>query len=338
MAKSRVVRFGREGGPEVLEIAVVDVPAPQPDEVRIRIEAFGLNRAEAMYRGGFYFERAERFPAIIGYEAAGTIESVGSNVTGLSVGDQVSTLAAFSMRDYGVHAELANVPAHAAVRRPDGQDAVTGAAIWTAGATAYGGLVEVARIRAGDAVLLTAPTGSVGLTAIQIANRLGATSIAVTRNPNKRDALLRAGASHVVIAGRDDLVAKVRDVTDGRGADLIFDAIAGDGLHELAMAGAAHGRLVIYGFFYQPAVAGTFARTPSPLPMSNFTLNMRWFAATEVFRDPDQFRRLHQFVTSGLAAGTLRPVVDRTFDIAEIVEAHRYMESNAHVGKIVVTF
>lgn len=182
MTRASVVQFGREGGPEVLELVTVDVPPPGPGEVRLRVEAIGLNRAEVMYRGGYYVGRAARFPAGLGYEAAGTIESVSLDVTGFATGDPVSTLPSFSMREYGMYGELVNIPARSVVRRPDGLDAVSGAAIWVAAATAFGALVEVARLRAGDTVLVTAATGSVGLAAIQIANRLGATAIAVTRS------------------------------------------------------------------------------------------------------------------------------------------------------------
>lgn len=329
--------FAREGGPEVLELFEIDVPPPEPGEVRVRVEAIGLNRAEAMYRGGYYYERPARFPAICGYEAAGTVDAVGAEVVGLATGDAVSVIPAFSMRDHGVYGELVNVPATAVVSRPAGQDARAGAAVWMAGLTAWAGLVETARLRAGDRVLLTAATGSVGLAAIQVANRLGVTSIATTRSARKRDALLAAGASHVIVTGEDDLVTRVKQLTDGRGVDLIFDALGGDGVHALAAAARANALMLIYGFLYTPEVAGSFGTVATPLPFTNWSLAVRWFAAQDVTRDDEGRRRSRQFVLGGLASGALSPIVDRTFALADIAAAHRYLESSAQVGKVIVT-
>lgn len=336
MVKTRIVQFAREGGPEVLELVSMVAPAPKRGEVRIRVEAIGLNRAEAMYRGGYYFERAQHFPARLGYEASGVVESVGPEVEGLSVGQAVNTIAAFSMQEHGIYGELVTVPARAVIPRPDGVTAVTAAAIWTAAATAYGGLIEVGHLRAGDTVVLTAAAGAVGIAAIQTANRIGAQAIAVTRDPHKTETLLEAGASRVLIAGRDDLLGAVKAATGGRGADLVFDAISGAGVGELARATARGGMLLLYGFYSMPARPGGFGTTGTPLPME-FGIDMRWYAMTDTFFDPSSRARMEQFVVSGLRAGTLAPRIDRTFELDQIVEAHRHLESNAHVGKIVVT-
>lgn len=337
MTKSRVVTFAREGAPEVLELHELDVPPPRAGEVRVRIEAIGLNRAEAMYRGGYYYERPARFPAICGYEAAGTIDALGDGVTGFAVGDPVSVIPSFSMRDYGVYAELANVPATAVVRRPAGQDAIAGAAVWMAGVTAWAGLVEIARLRAGDSVLVTAATGSIGFATIQVAKRLGATSIVTTRSPHKRAALLSAGATHVIVLGEEDLAARCKHLTDGRGVDLVFDALGGDGVHALGAAARPGGLLLIYGFLNTPEVAGSFGTVATPLPFTNWSLTTRWMAAQDVARDAEGRRRSRQFVLTGIASGALSPIIDRTFAFADIAAAHRYLESNAQIGKVIVT-
>lgn len=148
---------------------------------------------------------------------------------------------------------------------------------------------------------------------------------------------MRAGASDVIVAGKDDLVARVKAATDGRGADLVFDPIADDGIHEVAAAAASDGQLILYGFFHAPTIAGSFGTKAVPFPMTNFSLNMRWYATTDVLLDPRGARRLEQFVISGLSSRTLAPIIDRTFELAQIAEAHRYLESNRHVGKVVVT-
>ncbi|MGK3200766.1 alcohol dehydrogenase catalytic domain-containing protein [Amycolatopsis sp. MEPSY49] len=110
---TKAVRFAAEGGPDVLELVDVDLGEPGPGELRLRVEAIGLNRAEAMFRAGTYFERPREFPAKLGYSAAGIVEALGDGVTGFAIGDAVNTVAGFSMRDYGVYGEAAIVPASA---------------------------------------------------------------------------------------------------------------------------------------------------------------------------------------------------------------------------------
>jgi NADPH:quinone reductase-like Zn-dependent oxidoreductase len=149
--------------------------------------------------------------------------------------------------------------------------------------------------------------------------------------------LLAAGASEVIVAGDDDLVARVKQVTAGRGVDLVFDALGGDGVHALAAATSPRGLMLIYGFLYTPHVAGSFGSVATPLPFTNWSVAVRWFAAQDVTRDDEGRRRSRQFVHSGLASGALAPIVDRTFPLAEIAAAHRHLEANTHIGKVVVT-
>lgn len=337
MIDSRVVRFDREGGPEVMRLVHEPVAEPDVGQVRVRVEAIGLNRAEAMYRGGYYYERPERFPAVLGYEAAGRVDAIGAQVSGFSPGDAVSIVPSFSQREVGVYAQHVNVAARALVMRPAGQSATDGAAIWMAAATAYGGLIEIGRLRAGDHVVITAASGSVGLTAIQVARRAGALPIATTRNPAKRAALLRAGAEHVIVTAEEPLLERVRHYTNGRGAELVFDALAGDATAELAAATARGGKLILYGFLQQSTEPGSFGSTALAFPMSNWSIDMRWYAAgIELAADADLLQRTQQYVLSGLRSGSLTAVIDRTFELAEIVAAHRYLESNAQVGKVIV--
>ncbi|AJC61339.1 zinc-dependent alcohol dehydrogenase family protein [Streptomyces sp. 769] len=327
---ARTVRFHEVGGPEVLRLEDVEVGEPGPDEVAIRVEAIGLNRAEVMFRSGQYIEPVKQFPTGLGSEAAGVIDAVGAHVTGFEIGAPVSVVPAFSMNDYGVYGERVIVPAAAVVHRPEGLDAVAGAAVWMPYLTSYGALVEVGALRAGDTVVITAASSSVGLAAIQTALRVGAVPIATTRTAAKKDALLAAGAAHVVVTEEEDVVARVLDLTGGRGAELVFDAIAGPGVLELAKAVAAGGTLMEYG---------VLSGEPTPYPgfaLGMPALNMRTYTLFETTGDPQRLRRGEAFVASGLRSGAFRPVVDRVFDLDEIVEAHRYMEAGTQVGKIVV--
>lgn len=259
------------------------------------------------------------------------VEAVGAGVAGFEPGQPVSVVPAFSMNDYPVYAERAIVPAAAVLHRPAGLGAVEGAAVWMPYVTAYGALVEVGGLRAGDTVVLTAASSSVGLAAIQIARRVGAVPIATTRSRAKRDALLKAGAAEVIVTDEEVVSERVPALTSGRGAEFVFDAVAGPGVVDLAKAVAPGGTLLLYGWL---------SGEPTPYPAFEIgmpALNMRSYTLHETTRDPERLRRAEAFVTSGLRTGSLTPVVDRVFDLDEIAEAHRYLEAGNQLGKIVVT-
>ncbi|MET7303481.1 zinc-dependent alcohol dehydrogenase family protein [Embleya sp. NPDC005575] len=327
----RTVRFHELGGPDVLRVEDAELGAPGPGELAIRVDAIGINRAEALFRSGNYIQDVKEFPARLGLEASGVVEAVGPGVTGFEVGRPISVVPAFSMNDYGVYAERAIVPASAVLHRPESLDAVAGAAVWMPYLTAYGALVEVGGIRAGDTVVLTAASSSVGLAAIRVAHRVGAVPIATTRTRAKAEQLRKAGAAEVIVTGEEDIVERVRAFTGGRGAEFVFDAVAGPGVVDLARVVAPGGTLLIYG-----ALSGEV--TPYPgFDLGMPALNMRTYTALETTTDPERLRRAEAFVTSGVRTGAFEASVDRTFDLERIVDAHRYLEAGAQVGKIVVT-
>ncbi|GAA4921347.1 NADPH:quinone reductase-like Zn-dependent oxidoreductase [Nonomuraea thailandensis] len=334
---ARTVVFRELGGPEVLRLEDVEVRDPGPGEVRVRVEAIGLNRSEVLFRSGLYIEPVKRFPATLGTEAAGVVEAVGAGVTGLRPGQPVSTVQTFSMNDYGVYGESVVVPAAAVLRRPEGIGAVEGAAVWMSYVTAYGALMETGGVRPGDTVVLNAASSSVGLAAIHVADRLGATPIALTRTAAKKEALLKEGAAEVIVTGPEegvsgeDVAERVLAATGGRGAGLVLDAVAGPGVRGLMRAVASGGMLLVYG-----ALSGQ----PTPYPgieLGMPAVAMRTYTMLETTRRPERLRRAEAFVASGLRSGAFRAVVDRTFELDEIAAAHRHLESNAQIGKIVVT-
>ncbi|GGL94306.1 NADPH:quinone reductase [Streptomyces fumigatiscleroticus] len=327
---ARTVRFHEIGGPEVLRLEDLDPGEPGPGEVRIRVDAIGVNRAEALFRSGRYIEPVKQLPARLGNEAAGVVEAVGPEVTGFEKGQAVSVVPSFSHNDYGVYAEQAVVPAGALLPRPDGTDAVTGASVWMPYLTAYGAMVEVGGARAGDVAVLNAASSSVGLATIHTARRLGVTPIAVTRTRAKRQRLLDEGAAEVIVSDEENVADGVLRLTGGKGAEYVFDAVAGPGVTELARAVAADGTLFLWG-----------AQSGQPTPYPGFdlgmpALNMRTYTMLEVTRDPQRLRRAAAFITSGLRDGAFRSVVDRLFPLEDIVQAHRHLESNTQFGKIVV--
>ncbi|WP_323809090.1 zinc-dependent alcohol dehydrogenase family protein [Kitasatospora acidiphila] len=213
---AKMVLFDEPGGPEVLRIADVELGEPGPDQVLVRTEAIGLNRAEALFRAGAYYYQPTLPASRLGYEAAGMVVAVGSAVTGFAVGDPVVSTVGGHMSTDGVYGDHFLLPAASLDRRPDGVDSVTAAASWLSYGTAYGALVERGGLRPGDHVVITAASSSVGVAAIQIANHFGAIPIAVTRTAGKRDQLLKLGAAQVIVSDEEPVVERVRELTGGR--------------------------------------------------------------------------------------------------------------------------
>jgi NADPH:quinone reductase-like Zn-dependent oxidoreductase len=326
---SRVVRFHQTGGPEVLQINDESVAAPKAGEVQIAVKAIGINRAEVMFRNNQYLE-APILPARLGYEAAGIVTAVGAGVSEFKLGDAVSTVPAFSQNDYGVYAELANVPATAVVKHPPNLSWTEAAAIWMQYMTAYGALVDIADTKAGEFVLITAASSSVGVAAIQTANMLGAIPVALTRSSTKRDALLKAGAKHVIVTEEQDLVAEVLRITDNKGARVVFDPVGGPTISKLAEATAQRGIIFQYG---------ALSSEPTPLPLFTILakqLTIRGYTLFEVSTDPQRLARAKTFIIKGLSDGKLKPMLAKIFKLEQVAEAHCYMESNQQLGKIVL--
>ncbi len=326
----KVVRFHETGRPEVLKLEDVSLGEPGQGEVRLKVEAIGLNRAEVMFRKGRYLETPQ-LPSRLGYEAAGIVDAIGPESMGLQIGDRVSTIPSFSMGKYGVYGETAIVPAYAAARYPDHLSSSEGAAIWMQYMTAYGALIEYGRVGPGDGVLITAASCSVGLAAIQLTKASGGLAIATTRKADKKPFLLEAGADHVIVTEEEDLPSVVMDLTSGKGARLTFDPIGGPLLATLSETAAPGGVIFEYG-----------ALSPEPTPFPLFTalakgLTVRGYTLFEIVNDPEKLARGKLYIYEGLQSNKLRPIIDRTFPLEEIVQAHRYMESNQQKGKIVVT-
>jgi NADPH2:quinone reductase len=246
------------------------------------------------------------------------------------VGDKVSTVPCFSQTKYGVYGEWAVVPARALAKYPDNLSDIEAASIWMQYLTAYGALIELGGLTSEQTVLITAASSSVGFAAIQIARRQGAKVIATTRGDTKKQALLDAGAHHVVVTDSGDLVKEVMAATGGKGADLIFDAIAGPLLLKLARAAAYEASIFIYG-------ALSLETTAFPLQLAlKKGLTVKGYTMFQVTDDAARFARGKEYTYAGLKDGSLVPVIDKVFAFDQIVAAHRYMESNEQKGKIVI--
>ncbi|TIW17599.1 MAG: NADPH:quinone reductase, partial [Mesorhizobium sp.] len=290
---ARVVRFHSHGGPEVLRIEEIEVPSPGPGEVRIRVRALGLNRAEASMRNGTYIETPS-LPSGLGLEAAGIVEAVGADVEGLATGDAVSIIPPRSMARWPAYGELVTFPAELVVKHPPSLSFEAAAATWMQYLTAYGALIDIAHLCRDEPVVITAASSSVGLAAIQIANRIGALPIAVTRMSAKKTALLNAGAAHVVALAEDDLEARLRAIAP-QGVRVVLDPVGGPIFTPLAAAMAHGGILIEYG---------GLSPEPTPFPLFEVlakTLTLRGYLVHEITGDPARLQTAKRFILDGLA-------------------------------------
>lgn len=326
---SKVVRIHTLGGPEVLQLDEVELREPGQGEVRLAVEAIGLNRSEAVFRAGGYPVKPQ-LPSILGYEGVGIIEAMGPDVSGFNVGDRVCVLPNSRLGDYGMYGEKAVIHGRSLIAPPPGLSVVEAASIWMQYFTALA-IIDVAHATVGDHVLIRAASSSVGIAAMQLARWAGAVPIAATRHSSKAQALMDQGAAHVIATEETDLVAEVARITGGKGARIIFDPVGGPDIEKLAQAASEEGIVFIYGgLSLQP--------TPYPhWPAAFKSLSIRGWVASSIWNKPERFVRNRDLILHGLATGHLKPVVAKTFPLSQIVEAHRYLESNQQVGKIVVT-
>jgi NADPH:quinone reductase-like Zn-dependent oxidoreductase len=325
---SKVVRIHQQGPPDVLRLEELDVGAPGAGEARLRIEAIGLNRSEAAFRAGAYPVKP-KFPSLMGYEASGIVDALGPDAGEYKVGDRVCVLPTFRLGEFGVYADEAIVPVRSLLLRPPGLSPSECAAIWMPNFTAMA-IIEMAHATLNDFVIIRAASSSVGLAAIHLANWAGATSIATTRKSDKAAALRAHGAAHVIATDEADLVAEVMKITGGKGARIVFDPVGGPYVDTLAQAMAIDGQLFIYGGLSgQPTIHPHW-----PSAMKNLTIRS-WVAST-IWNHPERFARAKALTLRGLAEGRLKPVIARTYRLDDIVEAHRFLESNQQIGKIVV--
>jgi NADPH:quinone reductase-like Zn-dependent oxidoreductase len=324
----KAIRFNQLGGPEVLQEEDLPDRQPGPGEVLLKVEAVGLNRAESMYYHGLYMEPVN-LPSGLGYEAVGKVIVVGPEVDPTSIGKRFGTIPGYSMNQYPVLAEEAVVPASALAAVPDSFSAIEGAAVWMQYCTAYGALVPFGKVAAGDFVVITAASSSVGLAAIQIVKAQGGISIAATRTSAKKDRLIALGADHVIVTEEEDLVARVQSITGGKGARIVFDPVGGDYINTLAQATANGGTIYLYGML---------SGKPTPFPMAVFgrTIGMFGYTFGEL-RGTPEWETMKKYIFDRLADGSFKPKIARTFPFDQTVEAYRYLESNEQIGKVVIT-
>lgn len=324
-SRSHAIRFDRTGGPDVLEWTEVDVDEPGAGQALVRHTAVGLNFVDTYFRSGLY---PARLPSGLGMEAAGVIEAVGEGVD-LAVGDRV----AYGTGPLGAYAEHATVPAGGLVRVPDDVDDQTAAAIMLKGLTSQYLLRQTYDVGPGTVVLGHAAAGGVGLILGQWAKALGATVIGTASTPDKRDLALENGYDHV-IAYRDedvDVAAAVRELTGGRGVDVVYDGVGADTFMASMDSLRPRGMLVTYGNAsgpvpaFEPSILATkgslFVTRPTLASYADSP------AATQAMAD-DLF--------AVVASGEVSIRIGQTFPLADAARAHVALEAGRTTGSTVL--
>ncbi len=329
--------------PETLAIHDVPLPEPEPGQVRVRFTSMGMNRADLLYCQGRYF-----FPTIpcsrLGFEGAGVIDKLGENVDSrrFHEGDRVAILPmSFDIRHQGCYAEYGVYDETSLIPCPTNLEDLTCGAAWMAYLTAWGGLIDCGNLTAGETVVITAASSSVGIAAIQVAKLYGAKVIATTSDAAKCAELYTQGADHVLVfparlegeeldKANTHYVNEVREFTSAKGSDLVFDAVAGPASYGLVKASATGGRIVIQGMLDRRPMnihAGVLMKR---------RLTLRGYTLNETLENSSQKNLAINAITSGLQNEQLKPLIARTFKLESFAEAFDELKLNQHIGKILM--
>ena len=332
MATMRVVEIAAPGGPEVLRIGERPVPVPGRGEVLVEVAAAGVNRPDVMQRQGRY-PPPPGASDILGLEIAGTVVAAGAEAaradgTRLGAGDRVAALVAG-----GGYAEFAVVPGPQCLPIPRGLDMVRAAAIPETFFTVWTNLFEDGRLRAGEWALVHGGTSGIGTTAIQLARAFGARVVATASSAEKCAACVSLGAERAIDYRSEDFVAAARDLTAGRGVDVVLDIIGGEYTPRNLDALAPGGRLIVIGLIGGAKTAiNLLAVLQKHLTMTGSTLRPR-----TVEEKGRIAAALGEHVWPLIERGEVAPVVHATFPLERAADAHRLIETSAHIGKIVLT-
>jgi NADPH2:quinone reductase len=319
----KAIRVTQFGGPEVLRLQDVDLPAPGPGEARVRLHAAGINFVDVYQRRGTY---SGPLPFTPGREGAGIVESVGEGVREVRPGARVAYTGVL-----GSYAEASLVPAERLIPLPDDFSFEQGAAFPLQGMTAHYLIHEYRRPGPGDTVLIHAAAGGMGLLLVQWARHLGARVLGTVSTEEKARAARAAGADEVIRYTQQDFVAEVKRLTQGRGVDLIIDGVGKTTFAGDLEAAAVRGHVVIFGAASGPAdpiVPNSLM--PRSLSVSGGNLG-------NYTRTREEMLRRARDVMEGLGAGWLRLNIGRVFPLEQAALAHRLLEGRGSVGKLVLT-
>lgn len=327
----KAVNIREAGGPEVLEVRQVPAPDPGLGEVLIEVAAAGLNRADVQQRRGFY-PPPEGITEVPGLEVSGRIAALGPDhepaVHGLAVGDEVVALLAG-----GGYAEQVAVPTGQVLPVPDGVDVTTAAALPEVAATVFSNLFMAAGVRAGETVLIHGGAGGIGTMAIQLVKAFDARAAVTASSQEKLDMAASLGAEVLINYREQDFVEQIKSATGGRGADVILDVVGAKYLDQNLSALAVSGRLVVIGL--QGGVKAEL--NLGKLMAKRAAVIGTTLRARPVEEKSAIMYAVGEHVWPLISAGTVKPLVDRTFPIEDVAAAHEYFDSGSHIGKILLT-
>jgi NADPH2:quinone reductase len=312
--------------PSELEVGEVPEPQVEPNTLLIDVRAAGCNFFDILMVQGRYQVKPP-FPFVPGAEVAGVVREVGPGVEGFAIGDRV-----FGTAGLGGFAETALLPARAAYALPEGMSFEEGAALPIIYPTSYAGLVFRADLKAGETLLVHAAAGGVGIAAVQIGKALGARVIATAGGADKLDVARRAGADETIDYREEDFVARVKELTDGRGADVIYDSVGGDVFDKSLKCIAWNGRLLVIGF-----ASGRIPEVKANrILLKNIAITgLHWGA--HMANDPDTIDRTFEALFELYASGKIAPVIFKRYSLEDVPSALEALASRKTYGKLVIT-
>lgn len=330
----------RIGEPSVLELREAADPVPAAGEIRIRVKFAGVNFADVLARMGLYPD-APKLPTVVGYEVSGFVDAIGAGVESFAVGDRVVSLTRF-----GGYSDTVVVPASLAAKLPEAISLEQAAAIPVNYLTAWLMLVRLGNLSAGEVVLVHAAAGGVGQAALQIALHRGA-SVIGTASASKHDRLRAAGVAHCIDYTTQDFEAEVKRITNGRGVDLVIDAVGGESFAKSYRSLAPMGRLYMFGVSAMApgksrqvfaALKGLIQMpTFRPIPLMNTNRSVAGVNLGHLWEQADQLKAMLAEIVTLTEAGVLSPVIDTIVPMDRASEAHQRLQNRGNFGKVLLS-
>jgi NADPH2:quinone reductase len=322
----RYIAAREPGPPEVLAVAETAVPTVKAGDVMIEVAYAGVNRPDCIQRAGNYPPPPDASP-ILGLEVAGRIVAVGEGVSAWKVGDDVCALT-----PGGGYAQYCTTPATCCLPWPRGLSAVQAASLPENYFTVWNNVFDRVHLRAGESILIHGGTSGIGLTAIQLAKAFGATAFTTVGSADKAAFCRDIGADHVINYREQDFVAEIATLTGKRGVNVVLDMVGGDYIEKNLKCLALEGRMAIIAFLQGSKVTADWRH----VMMKRLTVTGSTLRASPQARKAEIAASLREKVWPLFESGKLKPVIYRVFPLAEAAEAHRLMESSAHIGKIML--
>jgi len=310
----------------VLVLDETATPAPKPGEVLIAVAYAGVNRPDCIQRAGNYPPPPDASP-IIGLEVSGTVVALGEGVTEWRLGDRICALA-----PGGGYAEYCAAPAAWCLPYPEGLSALEAASLPENYFTVWNNLFDRVQLKAGETVLIHGGSGGIGLAAIQLAHAFGAITITTVGSDDKAAFCKTMGADQAINYRQQDFAAEVAAITGKRGVDVILDIVGGDYIEKNLKCLGLEGRMAIIAFLQGSKVTVDWRH----IMMKRLTVTGSTLRASPAARKAALARSMRDKVWPLFAEGKLKPVIHRVFPLADAADAHRLMESSAHIGKIML--